>query len=359
MRTGVSLEDLKGPVSVRGVVNIIRGGRVMRTDVPVSGMKLEWSKTRDVPGQLTYDAPEDWTPIEPLSPLNFYGQRSEAWVVYTTTDGVDHPVHLGQFIHTGWASSEGKVSVTAADLFQVLEEDPMMWPSSPKTGATVRDELQRLAGTIPVVLDTGVPNAPVPRTAQWGTSRLGAIKSLAGANGFDVRMEADACLHAFPIRDARYTDAIYTMADLLINAPRMMPTTRRPNRWYAVGTKTDSTTDKSGESVQVEQKWSATATNTEDPFAPSEYGWVTQRVEASSADSQNSVSSVLNAQMATDLSSLTSRSVEIVPDGRIEVGDILGFVTDEETFAGRVIAYTLPVSDVGSAMRVDIEELEW
>ena len=63
--------------------------------------------------------------------------------------------------------------------------------------------------------------------------------------------------------------------------------------------------------------------------------------------------------MATDLSSLTSRSVEIVPGGRIEVADILGFVTDEETFAGRVIAYTLPVSDVGSAMRVDIEELEW
>lgn len=359
MRTGVSLEDLKGPVSVRGVVNIIRGGRVLETDVPVSGMKLEWSKTRDVPGQLTYDAPEDWTPTEPLSPLNFYGQRSEAWMVYTTADGVDHPVHLGQFIHTGWTSSGGKVSVTAADLFQVLGEDPMMWPSSPERGATVRTELQRLAGTIPVVLDTGVLDTSVPRTAQWGTSRLGAIRSLADAKGFDVRMGADACLHAFPIRDARYTDAIYTTDDLLIDAPRMMPTARRPNRWYAVGTKTDSAIDGTGKSVQVEQKWSATATNTADPFDPADYGWVTQRVEASSADSQKSVSDALNTQMATDLASLTSRSVEIVPDGRIEVGDILGFVTDDETFAGRVTAYTLPVGDVGSTMRVDIEELEW
>ena len=62
--------------------------------------------------------------------------------------------------------------------------------------------------------------------------------------------------------------------------------------------------------------------------------------------------------MIQDISSRSSRSLTIIPDARIEVGDIIGVITEQgEHIAGRVAAYSLPLSDPSATMRVDIEVL--
>ena len=345
MRPGPSNEQMLGAMSVGAQVNVIRAGRVLATDVPVKDVKLEWAADRTVPAQLTYKVPNGWVPKAPLDPMNFYGQRSEVFIIYRIPGVGDVRVALGQYVHTGW-KDDG--SITAVDLMQVLEDDPMAWPSSPPDGATVRSELQRLAGTIPVVLDAGVADGNVPRTAQWGTSRTEAVLDLAATYDFGVRAGVDGCLHAYPIRDARTVDVLFTHeSGALLDSIREPVSARPPNRWVAVGTIDEAKVTVSG-------------TNTRAPFEPDAYGWRTERIEVSSAESKTDVQTALSKAMAEDLVSLKSASIDVVPDGRIEVGDIIGVVAgDGDTYAGRVRSYSLPVSAVGDSMRIDLDILEW
>lgn len=351
MRAGPSTVDLESGLSVGVEVSVYRAGRVLAASVPVDGVKLEWSSGRVVPAQVTYSAPLSWTPSDPLSPLNRFGQRSIVTAIYRSPAGREWRVDLGEYLHTDWQVDADSVQVTALDLMQVLESDPMAWPSSPPRGATVRSELQRLAGTLPVVLDEGVRDAAVPVTSQWGCSRSEAVTKLADSMGFGLRCGADGCLHAYPIRDARAQDVVYTSGGLLLDCPPAPEGDgRRPNRWIVTGTSSEG---------QTETKWTATRTAVQEPFDVDGYGWVTSHREFSAAGSQSAVEQAADTYMAADLHAVRSRSLEVVPDARIEVGDVIGVVTDEESFAGRVTAYSLPLSDVGASMRVDVDVLEW
>lgn len=313
-----------------------------------------------MPAQLTYNAPLEWAPQDPLDPLNRFGQRSLVVAVYQAPGGQRWRVPLGQFVHTDWRVSSSAVTVTATDLMQVLDDDPMPWPSSPPPGATLLSEMQRLAGTLPVVLDEGVVDRTVPVSSQWGCSRTEAVIKLATSHGAGVRSGADGCLHVHPLRDASTIDATYEAATLpgrrgnglLLDAPPAPTgTTRRPNRWIVTGTSTQGGTDT---------KWTATRTTTTPPFDPPAYGWVTSHQQISSAASQADVDRAADQAMRADLHAMRSRSVEVVPDARLEVGDVIGVLAaDGEISVGRVAAYSLPLSSVGEPMRVDIDLLEW
>lgn len=352
MRPGPTTEDLAAGLAVGVDVRVIRAGRVLATDVPVADVVLEWSAGRTVPAQLTYTAPSSWTPQAPLDPLGRFGQRSLVDVIYRASSGQEWRVPLGQYVHTGWEADDDKVTVTCADLTQTMEDDPMAWPSSPPRGATLRSELQRLAGTLPVALNQGVTNASVATTAQWGNSRTEAVQSLAATAGVGLRVQADGVLHAYPLRDASAVDVIYRQGGLLISAPPAPAgETRRPNRWVVTGTATEG---------GKETRWTATRTNTAPPYDSAGYGWVTRHEEASSADSQGAVNKAADSIMREDLYATRARSITIVPDARLEAGDIIGVITAiGETFAGRVTAYSLPMTDVTASMRVDVEVLDW
>ena len=55
-----------------------------------------------------------------------------------------------------------------------------------------------------------------------------------------------------------------------------------------------------------------------------------------------------------------ARSFEIVADPRLELGDVIGAVTEAgEHVVGRVVAVSVVLDDPGSRMRVDVEALLW
>lgn len=356
MRPGPSTDDLAAGLAVGVRVDVIRGGRVLATGVPVSGVKLEWSdSSRAVPGQLVYDAPLEWLPDSPLDALNVFGQRSFVTALYEDRRGNRWEIPLGEFVHTDWKADRNKISVTAADLMQLLEQNPAAWPSSPPSGATTLSELRRLVDeAVPVVLDTGVPDLYVPRATQWGTSRTESVQKLADSQNFGLRSGADGALHAFPIRHTASLDVLYTHeSGLLIDAPRKSRAgARRPNRWYVTGSEQGVAGDEA-------TKWTATRLMTAPPYEPEAYGYVTSHKEFSAASSQSSVEKAADTYMKKDLAATESRSLEVVSDARIEVGDVVGAVTaGGEKIAGRVTAYSLPLSDPGASMRIDIEVME-
>lgn len=359
MRPGPPTEAL-ARLSWGVVVDVVRAGRVVSADLPVEDVRLEWTADRVVPGCLTYSLPLAWTPTHPLAPANLFGQRSYATVVCRDeTTRREWSTPLGYYLHTGWQESSGALQVTAMDLMQVLEEDPAAWPSSPPAGSSLSTEMRRLAGRMPVVLDPGVVDGPVSAATQWGCSRSEAVVKLAASRSCGVRSGHDGALHVYPLRDATNPDAVYEAATTPFGAgnglllgveatPRQEP--RRPNRWIVTGTHTAD---------ETEQRWTATRTSTAPPFDPAGYGLVTRHEEFSAAETAEQVEAAADTYMRQDLAALTPRTIRVVPDPRLEVGDVVSVIqADGSTLAGRVRAYSLSVSP-GAVMRVDLDVLEW
>lgn len=353
MRPGPSTEALAGPVAVGARIDVHLGGVVVALDIPCEDVQIDWASDRVVPGKLTYTCPSSWVPESPASPLSNYGQRSHVVAILETRDGRDE-VDLGWWQHQSWEEDpSGKVKVEALDLLQLLEQDPMPWPSSPRGGATVLSEAQRLAGTLPVVLDPGTPNSPVSPSTQWGHSRTEAIRDLCHTRGLNWGIKADGCLHLWAQTDGSEPVARYTGRDLLIEAPRKS-VERRPNRWIVVGSPQQSDDKKPA------VKWTGTAVASSWPYEPSTYGWVTERKEFNAAASAGAVHKAAHTNMANALSAASRRSVEIASDPRLEAGDVIAVHTDGgEIIVGKVVAYSLPVDKPGAQMRVDVEELAW
>ena len=344
MRPGPSVEVLNGDLATGFHVDVFRAGRVIATDVPAVNVKLSVSGDRDVTEQLTYEAPVSWTPVSPLDPLNSFGQQSRVtWI--GEQGGRRFEVELGFFTHgskssAGWQVSGDKVQVTAYGVLQLAADNDLAWPFSPRKNDRLRRVISEVVG-LPVILD-GVTDAVVDRKIQFGTSRLENLAGICAAHGLGSSVQPDGYLHVWSLRDTR-PDVTYTAEDLLLNY-ESVGQPRRPNHFIGVGTG-----DK-------DKRFTAQGGFTDPPFDAG-YGTVTERIEVSSGASQRAVQNAVDERMRNRFITTETRSVEIVPDPRLELGDIANFRTAEgEFFTGRVTAYELSVE---SSELVDVEVLEW
>jgi hypothetical protein len=350
MRPGPSIDELKR-TGVGARINVVRGGRVLAVDVPVTDVQEDWTASRSVPTQVTFLAPPDWVPKDALDPLNNYGQRVQLISLAETSRGTVE-TEIGWFQISTWEIQDDGVQVTCLDLLQVLAENDMTWPSSPPSGATLRSELQRLCTirsdfALPVVLD--VADRSIPRTFQWGTDRLENVADLCESYGLTYAVKPDGCLHAWSIPDGSSPVAHYTAKDLLIDAPRKAKE-RIANVYTVVG----------GQEDDAANRYSASVSNTASPYDPAGYGVVTQRTALDSATSQAQVLTAAQTRMRTALAATETRSLEVVMDPRLEGMDVISCITDEgEPIVGRVTAYSRSHTDPSASMRVDVEVLLW
>jgi hypothetical protein len=340
----------------------MRGRQVLAVDVPVRDVVLDVTADRVVPGKLEFTAPMEWTDSAggtvravdyPLSPLSNFGQRVHVTALLDV-DGTPAEVELGWFQIDTWEPGDGDtVQVTALDLMQTLVEAPMTWPSSPPAGASLLSELRRLCDvgsghSLPVVLDDPVDRG-IPRTFEWGTDRAEAVRDLCESYGLGYGVKPDGYLHVWKLRDGRAPVATYTARDLLLSAPRQA-VERRANRIVVVGSKTEG---------DVETQWVAQGDATEPPYSISEYGLVASRFELNSADGQAAVTAAMQTRMRSLSLTTRTRSLEIAMDPRLELGDVIAAITEDETIVGRITALSMPLTDPSTRMRVDVQELNW
>ena len=110
----------------------------------------------------------------------------------------------------------------------------------------------------------------------------------------------------------------------------------------------------------VDARFTATAQALDPPYDTASYGVVTARTELSAAVTQQQVTDAANEALRKRLMSQTVRPLGIVPDPRLEGGDLISCTTDTgEVIVGQVTAYSLPVSEPEALMRVDVEVHEW
>ena len=350
MRSGPPTAELTAAgVGVR--VNVARGGRALAADVPVADVKLSASTEQVVPQQISFSAPLDWVPVGALDPLNNFGQRVQ--VVALVEHEAPVGINLGWFQIDSWNEGDDAVSVKASDLMRVLDENPMDWPSSPAKNATLESELRRLCsiadgGGLSVVLD--VDDFTIDSTLQWDTSRTTSIQDLCTSYGLEYGVKADGRLHVWEKLTGRDPVAHYSGRDLLVGAPRSSQA-RRANRFIVVGSNGDSDNEK---------RYSSVVKANTPPFDFSGYGVVTSRIELSGATTQAAVTKAATAAMRDALSVAETRTLEIVLDPRLELGDIISVLTDAgEPLVGRVTAISADFSNVDQTMRADVEVLKW
>jgi hypothetical protein len=339
-------------------LEVVRGREVLEVDVPASGVVLEETSSRTVPAQLSFSAPLSWVATHPLSALSNFGQRVHATQILRIDDQATVEVELGWYKVDDWVEQDSGVQVTALDLLSIPDENDLVWPSSPPAGATILSELRRMAQPLPVVLDDPI-DQEVPRTTQWGVKRVENIRDLCASYGLEYGVQPDGYVHVWATRDGRRPVAHYSARDAgtpgsrpgrLLSAPRKAPP-RRANRVTVVGT-TGSGDD--------EQRWSTTVTATAPPFDEAGYGIVTERYEMNQATSQHQVDEAAQTYLRDALVTTETRSWEIPADPRLQRGDIISATTETgETLVGRIIAYSLPVSEPGEKERVDVEVIAW
>lgn len=219
MRAGPDVALLaRDDVAIGFRIDVVLGGlgrRVLALDVPATGLTFDATAERVVPEQISYTLPLDWVPTDPHDAAAGFGQRSHVWAIQEI-DGQRFETEIGWFLHDNeWEETGHGVTVRAHGLMQILEENPLIWPSSPPKGATLLSELQRLATGIPVRLD-GVADTAIPTSLQWERSRPEAIRDLCEAQGLHFAVRPDGYLHVWPRRTARIVDATYTVEDLLL-----------------------------------------------------------------------------------------------------------------------------------------------
>ena len=346
MLPGPNLDVLTGSLAVGARVYVQRGKTVTVTDLPVADVVVDATTSRNVRRQISFTTTSDFIPSAPLDRLNNYGHRIHAFQVFQDSTGSQFEVDLGWFLVTDWDENTdaGTMSVQAVDLLQLVEDDVAAWPSSPPKNQRLGAEVQRLAGSTLAVQYTG-PNTLVDPELQFQTDRLSNLADLCAAYGLEYRMRPDGFLHVFPLT----SEIVETYArDLLLDAPRESAD-RKPNRWLAVGSKSETKNKET-----VETRWSFEAKATAEPY-DSAYGIVRDRIEVQSATNQSMVTRAANDAMKQAISVIGFRSFEIVPDPRLELGDNAIFNTAHGPVVGRDIATSLPVDDPDARMRVDVE----
>ena len=345
MLPGPTLKQLTQSLSVGARVSVHRGKTTLVQDLPVQDVVLDATSARTVRRQLSFTTTSDFVPTNPLDRVNNFGHRVHVWMVLEDLQGVRFEVDLGWFLIEAWSenTTAQTMEVQAVDLLRLVETDVAAWPSSPPKNQRLRAEIQRLAGTTLAVVTTA-PDTPVDPELQFQTDRLNNLTDLCLAYGLDYGMRPDGFLHVWPFRDT----VVETYQATILSAPRES-VKRKPNRWLAVGSKTEGSGDKAKET-----RWSFEAKNTVEPYGP-DYGIVRDRIEVSSATSQPMVTNAANTQMKKDAKVFGFRSYEIVPDPRLELGDTAMFITEHDKTLGRVVAFSLPLDRPDGRQRVDVE----
>lgn len=256
LRPGPSTEFLRGTVTVGCRIDVTLGKRTIGADLPVTDVEIAYNADRTVPAQLTYVLPSQYVPVEgdQNAVAAGYGQRAHVTAILEG-DGQRETVDLGWYQHNNlWQETDSGVKIVADDLMVALEEDEFLWPSSPKKGVRLSQEMQRLAGGVPVVFEEGMSDPVVDSSIQWTRSRTQSIHDLSVTYGFTYEIGADQCLHVIPMLGARKAEATYTGTDLLLGALREGEG-RKPNILSAVGSQ--EVTNEHPAQTQARDAWEA------------------------------------------------------------------------------------------------------
>lgn len=195
--------DAGGPLTLR--VSSWLGGRRLSTAsgldrLQVVAQSWEISDTAEsrASGELAFRVPntEEWWPTFDEHPLATVGQRLWAQVGFG-----DERISVGWFRLLEDPEEDGaQLTVRAVGLTHEIDRARFLMPYQSPQGSTRAEALARLVAPIPVVLDAGVVDKPLPVYSQE-EDRLQAVVDIVETWPARWYLGDDAALHVAPVWD--------------------------------------------------------------------------------------------------------------------------------------------------------------
>jgi len=341
----------------RGVrVSSWLGASLLAEAVPILDGSFEESDGQEIPEKVTLVVPASdggvsWDPAgDPRHPLADFGQRLNVTVDIRTPRGASWSVPFGWFQIESWDLSDDQstVKVTALGLLQVVADDKLRGPEQPRAGGTFASEFARLmSGGIPVSIDAALTDRACSSSFVWDEDRLSALYDLADAWPARIVTSADGTIQVKPplgLVPVPVLTLTNGAGGVLMTAPR---SSSRVGRYSAVVARSSADTETS---TPVEGEYLTTS----GPYAINTYGTVRRR--AASPMLNTPEAAVTMARTIAEDSQRQARviAVTLPPDPRIQRGDPIALVWDDDTYQGWVQTVSLPLTVDGSAMKITV-----
>jgi hypothetical protein len=335
-----------------------RDGARLVDDVPVTEAALAYDDTADLRRQLTMTVPARtpdgtlWEPRDdPAHALAYYGQTLHVLAGIAVPGGGAEMLDHGWYLVTSWEHQQdgNTVSVTAVDLSQRLIDDRLYHAESPPSGATYGSELRRLAkGNLPVWISPDVQDGPINPTTVWDRDRLTNIKDLAKAWGVRILVDDAGRLAALPAYGPITADTRPVMRLTAGYGGTVIDRGRsgdRETQYNAV-----VVTGKTPETEGAVAPWAVAEIT--DPASPvrvgGPYGRKPRFYSSDLLVTTDQCQQAADGLLATISGRSRSETIQAVPDGSLELGDVVEVVTSGDPWTGRVTAVTLPLLATGA-----------
>lgn len=214
--TGLWMQALQSPHTLRWIVSAVRDGRVLAENLEVEDVQPTESVdggqvTREFKATIS-DATQELMSADPLSPLAPWGQRLQVRAELSIGASYAEMIPFGEFriesadgdratatlqSNGAWLFGGQKPQVTCRDMLQQPADEPFTVPVQRQVDAagnppTVRAEMARvLAGTGLALSPHITTGATVPWGTDYGDKRLDALLALAGVAGDTMVLTMD------------------------------------------------------------------------------------------------------------------------------------------------------------------------
>jgi hypothetical protein len=192
------------------------GDELLADDIPIESGSEEVDRSLRVPERVTFNVPRvadgfDWTPSGAGSPLGADGQRIslQVGVGRRGSDDVEW-LQRGWYLLQDARPQDDQVAVTLVGLLTLVDEATLISPFQPNGGivATIRTLIEP---ALTVQFDSGLSDRSVPAATNFDLDRLGAVLSLLDAWPAAAAVTPDGFLSVVP--DTVSTTPVRTLTD--------------------------------------------------------------------------------------------------------------------------------------------------
>ncbi len=321
---------------VASTIDVYYDGQLVVSGIPVASGSVTDDETQDVARDLGVSVPRrisldegitetDLLPTKDLDPLECYGQQAKINYNVTLPSGRIETFDLGLARLQTWDEEDsGEIALTGAGLLLEAQEDRLLRAVQVRRGTAFPDAARQMVGQIlPVAIDEALP-ARSTGAFTFEEDRLAALGDLLDAWPARAYVDDQGVLQITKPYDDATDPVVRVVRDgedgTLAKAPRGNSREGRYNGVIATGETPVDMTPVSGAAYLREgaMRWNG-------PFGNVPYGMSSPLLTTVAQCNAAAATRLQNLQRAT-----RPRSLEMVPDARLQPGDIIRVESSDE-----------------------------
>ncbi|CAM5600236.1 hypothetical protein SSPIM334S_02371 [Streptomyces spiroverticillatus] len=342
--------------------------RLLAARVPVTSGTIQYDDTATLRRRLNITVPirdpenaTNWDPQgDPAHPLAVFGQQLNVRIGLTLPNGEVELFNHGWYLISEWSVDELErtVSVTAVDVAQRIVDERLMIARGPwSTAKTYAAEFRLMASVVrtdPYVDPRLSITKKVNPATIWERDRAKNLDDLCTAWPGRWFIDDEGRPHAAPpLPEVTPTtrpdvDLVSGARGTVVNRARTGTRERLYNTVVAIG--------KTGDELSSRPPWVSKSIETPgSPIHPQgPYGYKPRFYQSDLLTTSKQCMDAAKALLPKVAAIGRTEPINVLPDYRVELGDVARVRTDGGDFTGHVTAITLPLTADGGHMQVTL-----